>query len=89
MQEISQDFYYKNIIENRVRHLYHENRLEPRDTVEGVLKNSKIINFGSIVEISESSVTVFNSQPAAETSSKEAPRSRSIPLFRQLINYGW
>lgn len=81
MQADSQAYYFDSLIRHRTRHLYHENRLEPRDETEGALRDTQFRSEGQLVESRLLNVPWF-ANAKGETMQNEA-----LAIWAELIRY--
>jgi putative sugar O-methyltransferase len=81
MQPASQAYYFDALVRGRVRHLYHENRLDPRDDIEGALRTSAFRAEGEIVASRVVDVPWF------VNANGEAVQNEALAIQSELIRY--
>ncbi|EDP63204.1 hypothetical protein BAL199_30542 [alpha proteobacterium BAL199] len=85
MQAATQEFYLGILRRNGLGHLYHENRLHPRDRVEGALAGSASMTAARTLESQVASRPTFYSPDGRRINS---PDGRGTNLTRELVVYG-
>lgn len=83
MQAATQEFYLAALMRNGLSYLYHENRLDPRDRVEGALSNSSSMkNAQCLASQMIARPQFFN------TSGVEIHPKQDLAIYGQLLRFG-
>ena len=81
MQTESQAYYFDTLVRGRTRHLYHENRLAPRDDTEGPLRATPFRTEGEILASRVVDVPWFMNAKG------DAVQNEALAIWSELIRY--